>query len=184
MIGENQHLSETSKKHKEKAPKRLNFAVITVSTSRYKESQAGKPVTDESGELIQETLKNNGHTVVIQQLVTDNKATIQATIRKMLNSTKVDAVISTGGTGITSGDVTIEAVRPVLEKELPGFGELFRQLTYQEIGSAAVMSRAIAGVAKGKAVFCLPGSPHAVKLCLERLILPEAAHIVLHARGT
>ena len=177
-------MSETSKKHKDKAPKNLNFAVITISTSRYKDSQTGKPVTDESGDLILKTLKNNGHTVAIQQLITDNKATIQATIRKMLNSPKIDAIISTGGTGITPADLTIEAVRPVFEKELPGFGELFRQLSYQEIGSAAVMSRAIAGVAKGKAIFCLPGSPHAVKLCLERLILPEAAHIVLHARGT
>jgi molybdenum cofactor biosynthesis protein B len=177
-------LSETSKKHKEKAQKNLSFAVITISTSRYNDSQAGKPVTDESGDLILETLRNNGHTVAIQQLITDNKATIRATLRKMLNSPKVDAVISTGGTGITPADLTIEAVRPVLEKELPGFGELFRHLTFQEIDSAAVMSRAIAGVAKGKAVFCLPGSPHAVKLCLERLILPEAAHIVLHARGT
>ena len=177
-------MSETSKKHKDKAPKNLNFAVITISTSRYKDSQAGKPVTDESGDLILKTLKSNGHTVAFQQLTTDNKATIQATIRKMLNSPKVNAIISTGGTGITPADVTIEAIRPILEKELPGFGELFRQLTYQEIGSAAVMSRAVAGVAKGKAIFCLPGSPHAVKLCLERLILPEAAHIVLHARGT
>ncbi len=177
-------MSETSKKHKEKAPRSLNFAIVTISTSRYEESQAGKPVTDESGDLILKTLKNNGHTVAMQRLITDNKAIIQETIRKMLNSPKVDVIISTGGTGITPADITIEAVRPVLEKELPGFGELFRHLTYQEIGSAAVMSRAIAGVSKGKAIFCLPGSPHAVKLCLERLILPEAAHIILHARGT
>jgi molybdenum cofactor biosynthesis protein B len=109
---------------------------------------------------------------------------IQETMLEMLHSYEVDAIISTGGTGITPADVTIEAVRPIIEKELPGFGELFRHLTYQEIGSAAVMSRAMAGVALGKAVFCLPGSPHAVKLCLERFILPETAHIVLHARGT
>ena len=177
-------MSETSKKHKEKAPRSLSFAIVTISTSRYEESQVGKPVTDESGGMIFKTLKNNGHTVAMQRLISDNKAMIKETIRKMLNSPKVDAIISTGGTGITPADVTIEAVRPVLEKELPGFGELFRHLTYQEIGSAAVMSRAIAGVTKGKAIFCLPGSPHAAKLCLERLILPEAAHIVLHARGT
>jgi len=108
---------------------------------------------------------------------------IQKTIRGMLDSSEIDAIITSGGTGITPSDVTIEAVAPLLEKELPGFGELFRHLTYQDIGSAALMSRAIGGVAKGKAVFCLPGSPHAVKLCLERLILPETAHIVLHARG-
>jgi molybdenum cofactor biosynthesis protein B len=176
-------LSETSRKHKEKAPKNLSFAAITISTSRYKDSQAGKPVRDESGDLILKILKNNGHTIAVQRLITDNKAMIQETIREMLNSPKVDAIISTGGTGITPADITIEAIEPILEKKLPGFGELFRHLTYQEIGSAAVMSRAIAGVANGKAVFCLPGSPHAVKLCLETLILPETAHIVLHARG-
>ena len=177
-------MSETSKKHKEKAPKNLSFALITISTSRYKDSQAGKPVTDESRDLILKILKNNEHTIAVQRLITDDKAMIHETIREMLNSPKVDAIISMGGTGIAPADVTIEAVDPILEKELPGFGELFRHLTYQEIGSAAVMSRAIAGVANGKVVFCLPGSPHAVKLCLERFILPEAAHIVLHARGT
>jgi molybdenum cofactor biosynthesis protein B len=176
-------LSETSKKHKETAPKQLSFAVNTISTSRYKTSQAGKPVTDESRDLILKLLRNNGHTVAVQRLITDDKAMIQETMHEMLSSSKVDAIISTGGTGITPADVTIEAIKPILEKELPGFGELFRHLTFQEIGSAAVMSRAMAGVAKGKAVFCLPGSPHAVKLCLERLILSETAHIVLHARG-
>jgi molybdenum cofactor biosynthesis protein B len=176
-------LSETSKKHKEKAPKQLSFAVVTISTSRYKASQAGKPVTDESRDLILKLLKNNGHTIAAQRLITDDKAMIQETMHEMLSSSKVDAIVSTGGTGITPADVTIEAIKSILEKELPGFGELFRHLTFQEIGSAAVMSRAMAGVAKGKAVFCLPGSPHAVKLCLERLILPETAHIVLHARG-
>ena len=177
-------MSETSKKHKEKAPKQLSFAVITISTSRYRDSQAGKFVTDESRDLILKLLKDNEHTVVVQRLITDDKTMIQKTIREILESPKVDALISTGGTGITPADVTTEAVKPLLEKELPGFGELFRHLTYQELGSAAVMSRAVAGVAKGKAVFCLPGSPHAVRLCLERLILPETAHIVLHARGT
>ncbi len=158
--------------------------MVTISTSRYRTSQAGKPVTDESRDLILKLLKDHGHTVAAQRLITDDKAMIQETMSEMLSSSKVDAIISTGGTGITPADVTIEAVKSILQKELPGFGELFRHLTFQEIGSAAVMSRAMAGVAKGKAVFCLPGSPHAVKLCLERLILPETAHIVLHARGT
>lgn len=177
-------MTETSKKHKEKAPRSLSFAVVTISTSRHRDSQAGKPITDESGNMIIRMLRNNGHTIALQCLIPDDKDTIQKTIREMLNTPKVDAIITCGGTGITPADVTIEAVKPILEKELPGFGELFRHLTYQEIGSAAVMSRALGGVAKGKAVFFLPGSPHAVKLCLERLILPETAHIVLHARGT
>ncbi len=177
-------MTETSKQHKEKAPRSLSFAVVTISTSRYRDLQAGKLVADESGDLIVKTLKDHGHNIAIQRLVTDNKSVIQETIREMLDSPEVDVIITCGGTGITPADVTIEAVEPLLEKKLPGFGELFRHLTYQEIGSAAVMSRALGGVAKGKAVFCLPGSPHAVKLCLERLILPETAHIVLHARGT
>jgi molybdenum cofactor biosynthesis protein B len=177
-------LTETSKKHKEKAQKQLSFAVITISTSRYRDSQAGKPVTDESRDLILKLLKSDGHAIAVQRLITDDKAMIQETMLEMLHSSEVDAIISTGGTGITPADVTIEAVGLIIEKELPGFGELFRHLTYQEIGSAALMSRAMAGVALGKAIFCLPGSPHAVKLCLERLILPETAHIVLHAHGT
>ncbi len=177
-------MAETSKKHKEKAPKRLNFAVITISTSRYRDSKAGKQITDESADLIIKTLQNHGHTVAMQQLITDDKDMIQKTIRQALDSPKIDAIITCGGTGITPADVTIEAAEPLLEKQLPGFGEVFRHLTYQEIGSAAVMSRAVGGVAKGKAIFSLPGSPHAVRLCLERLILPETAHIVLHARGT
>jgi molybdenum cofactor biosynthesis protein B len=157
---------------------------MTISTSRYRASQAGKPVTDESRDLILKLLKNNGYEVAVQRLINDDKVAIREIVGELLKSPKVDVIVSTGGTGINPADVTIEAVKPMLEKELPGFGELFRHLTFQEIGSAAVMSRAVAGVANGKAVFCLPGSPHAVRLCLERLILPETAHIVLHARGT
>jgi molybdenum cofactor biosynthesis protein B len=94
----------------------------------------------------------------------------------------VDVAVFCGGTGITATDITIETVSPFMEKTLPGFGELFRLLSYERIGSAAILSRAFAGVAKGKAFFCIPGSMDAVKLCLEKLILPEAAHIVKHAR--
>ncbi len=176
-------MTETSKKHKEKAPKSLSFTVVTVSTSRYQDSKKGKRIVDESGDLIVRTLQSHGHAVVSRQLIPDDKVLIENTIRKMLKSQKVDAIITCGGTGITTSDVTIEAVDPILEKELPGFGELFRFLTYEEIGSAAVMTRTIGGVAKGKSVFCLPGSPHAVMLCLEKLILPEVKHIVFHAKG-
>jgi molybdenum cofactor biosynthesis protein B len=177
-------MTETSKNHKEKAPKSLSFAVITISTSRHQYSEAGRQVIDESGDLMVEKLKNGGHTIVVQRLIPDDKVWIQNTVHEMLKYPSIDAVITVGGTGITPSDVTIEAVQPLIEKELRGFGELFRYLTYQEIGSAAVMSRAIGGVAGGKAVFCLPGSPHAVELCLEKLILPEVGHIILHARGT
>jgi len=176
-------MSKTSKMHKEEAPKRLGFAVVTISTSRHRDSKAGKHIVDESGDLIVEKLKNHAHTVVSRQLIPDDKIMIEQTIQEMLKSPKINAIITCGGTGINPADVTIETVEPILEKELQGFGEIFRWLSYEEIGSPAVMTRAIAGVTQGKAIFCLPGSPQAVKSCLEKLILPEAGHIILHARG-
>jgi len=176
-------MSETSLRHKEEAPKKLSFAVIVVSTSRFREFEAGKKVNDESGDLIVELLKANGHDVLMRELIPDDRRLIEASVKKALQSSKVEAIITCGGTGINPSDVTIETVEPLLDKQLLGFGEIFRWLSYNEIGSAAVMTRAIAGVVKGKAVFCLPGSPQAVRLCLERLILPEAGHIVLHTRG-
>jgi len=176
-------MSQTSRAHKEKAPKQLSFALIVCSTSRYQEHKAGKQVADESGDLIVEMLQNHGHTVASRKLIPDDNLMIADTVREMLQSPSVDVVITCGGTGITPSDVTIATVEPLLEKLLPGFGEIFRRLSYEEIGSAAVMTRAVAGVTQGKAIFCLPGSPQAVKLCLEKLILPEAGHIILHARG-
>jgi len=176
-------MSKTSKMHKDEAPKSLGFGVITVSTSRHRDFQTGKHVVDESGDLIVEKLKNHGHTIVSRQLIPDDKIIIEQTIQEMLKSPKINAIITCGGTGINPSDITIETVEPLLEKKLQGLGEIFRWLSYEEIGSPAVMTRAIAGVAKGKAIFCLPGSPQAVKLCLEKLILPEAGHIILHARG-
>jgi len=177
-------MSETSKVHKEKSPKNLGFAIVTISTSRYQESKASMQVSDESGDLIAKMLQEHGHTVVSRELISDDKTMIRETVRKALKSPKITIIVTSGGTGITPSDVTMEAVEPLLEKVLPGFGEIFRWLSYESIGSAAVMTRAIAGVTRGKAVFCLPGSPQAVKLCLEKLILPEAGHIILHARGT
>jgi len=176
-------MTETSKKHKEKAPKSLSFTIVTVSTSRYQDSKKGKRIVDESGDLIVRTLQSHGHAVVSRQLIPDDKVLIEKAVREVLKSPKVDAIITCGGTGINPSDVTIETVEPLLEKKLQGFGEIFRWLSYQSIGSVAVMTRAIAGVSKSKAVFCLPGSPQAVKLCLEKLILAEAGHIILHARG-
>jgi molybdenum cofactor biosynthesis protein B len=103
-------------------------------------------------------------------------------MRCAIDRTDIDVLVFCGGTGITHSDVTIETVSSFLEKSLPGFGEIFRRLSFDEIGSAAVLSRAVAGLAKGKAIFCIPGSPNAVQLCLSKLILPEAGHIVKHAR--
>jgi molybdenum cofactor biosynthesis protein B len=141
-----------------------------------------KHVDDPSGDLIVKLLEKDGHKIVYKVLIPDDKGLIEQKMSEVLGLSEVDAIITCGGTGIAPSDVTIEIVRPMLTKTLPGFGELFRRLSFEEIGSAALLSRAIAGVADGKAVFCLPGSPQAVKLCVEKLILLEAGHIVKHAR--
>ncbi len=175
-------MSETAERHKAEAPKRLGFAVFVCSSSRFREWQRKGKMNDPSGDLIVQLLEEAGHRVVLRGVIPDDGAVIHQSVLKALGTDDVNAVITCGGTGVGAKDVAVEAVRPLLEKELPGFGELFRRLSYDEIGSAAVVSRALAGVAKGKAVFCLPGSPQAVRLCVERLILPEAPHIVKHAR--
>ena len=175
-------MSETSQAHKKKASKKLRFAVIICSTSRYSDSKAAKNVSDESGDLIAKLVENDGHSVMSRDLIPDDSKLIEESINRALKSKEIDAIITIGGTGITPSDVTIETIAPLLEKQLPGFGELFRSLSYDEIGSAAIMSRAIAGVVQRKVVFCIPGSPSAVKICIEKLILPEVGHIILHAR--
>jgi molybdenum cofactor biosynthesis protein B len=175
-------MSKTSKKHKAAAPKQLKFAVFVCSTSRYQQLQKGEKITDVSGEAIESLLKEAGHAVLSRKVISDDKHMIEETVKRVFGSAELDAAIFCGGTGITPKDVTIEAVSPFLEKALPGFGEIFRRLSYDKVGSAAVMSRAVAGVAKGKALFCIPGSPDAVRVSVEMLILPEAPHIVRHAR--
>ncbi|MEM3697336.1 MAG: molybdenum cofactor biosynthesis protein B [Candidatus Bathyarchaeia archaeon] len=175
-------MSKSAKKHKAEAPRKLKFAIFTCSTSRYQQLKRGEKVTDISGDLIEAFLKKAGHRVILRRLIPDDKALIEEGIKQALADADLDAVIFCGGTGIAPSDITIEALSPFLEKVLPGFGEIFRRLSYDEIGSAAVLSRALAGVAKGKVFFCIPGSPDAVRLCFEKLILPEASHIVKHAR--
>jgi len=175
-------LSESTEKHKATAPKRLNFAIFLCSTSRYMAAKKGQIIDDVSGDTIEILLKNAGHCVLSRKIIADDREMITQAVREVLSGKRLDAAIFCGGTGITSEDVTIETVEPFLEKLLPGFGEIFRSLSYNKIGSAALMSRASAGVAKGKAFFCIPGSSDAVRVCLEMLILPEAPHIVRHAR--
>jgi len=175
-------MSETSKIHKEHAPKRLNFAVFICSTSRYQNLQKGEEVTDVSGDTIAEMLKKAGHAVLFKRIIADDRDMIEHAVRSVLDNGGLDAAIFSGGTGITHTDLTIETVSPFFEKTLPGFGEIFRRLSYDKVGSAAVMSRAVAGAAGGKALFCIPGSPDAVRVSMEMLILPEAPHIVRHAR--
>lgn len=174
-------MSETSKKHKSQAPSKLRFAVFTCSTSRYNQSKMGEKVEDVSGDLIETSLTQAGNMVAMRGLIPDDSDLITESLKQALSSPTVDAMIFVGGTGIAASDVTIETISPLLEKVLPGFGEIFRRLSFDEIGSAAMMSRAMAGVAKGKAIFCLPGSPNAARLCMKELILPETPHVVKHA---
>lgn len=175
-------MSESARKHKAEAPAKLKFSIFTCSTSRFLQSKKGEEFKDVSGDLIEKLLRNAGHKVTLRKLIPDDKVLIRQSVKRALASPDLDAAVFCGGTGIAPSDVTIETVSPLLEKTLPGFGEIFRRLSFDEIGSAAVLSRATAGVAKGKAVFCIPGSPDAVRLCVEKLILPETPHIVKHAR--
>ncbi len=176
-------MSETSKAHKAKAPKTLNYGIFICSTSRYTQIQQGDTaVSDVGGDALVELLKNAGQTVLFKKIISDDETLIQDAVMYALGLTDLDVAVFSGGTGITPTDVTIETVSPFFEKTLPGFGEFFRRISFDRVGSAAVLSRAVAGVAKGKALFCIPGSPDAVRVALEMLILPEAPHIVKHAR--
>ncbi len=175
-------MSESTKTHKAHAPRKVNFAVFICSTSRYVAMQKGELTTDLSGDLIESLLKRAGHVVLFKRTVSDDKAMIEHAVKSVLDNEGVEAAIFCGGTGVTHTDVTIETVSPFFEKTLPGFGEFFRRLSYDQNGSSAVMSRAAAGVAKGKALFCIPGSPDAAQVAVALLISPEAGHIVKHAR--
>jgi molybdenum cofactor biosynthesis protein B len=175
-------MSESAKKHKAVAPKRLRFGIFICSTSRYEQMKRKGRTEDVSGDLIESYLRKIDHAVLFRKIIPDDSALIRKGMNDALGNAEADCVILCGGTGITPSDVTIEAASPFLEKILPGFGEIFRRVSYDDIGSAALLSRAVAGVARGKAFFCIPGSPDAVKVCMEKLILPEAGHIVKHAR--
>lgn len=155
--------------HKEHAPASVKCGVITISDSR-------TPETDDSGKAIRDQLLRAGHSVLYYVVVKDEAKAILDAVEQA--SWTCDAVIANGGTGPARRDVTILTLLPAFEKTLPGFGELFRSLSYQEIGSAAMLSGALAGVYHGRLVFCLPGSPDACRLAMEKLILPELGHAV------
>ena len=161
----------THQEHKSHAPSSIGCVVITCSDTR-------TPETDTSGYRIMHMLKDAGHTVVAYHLVKDDPSKIKAKIKTALANDAVQAIIINGGTGISKRDSTFEAVDGMLEKRLVGFGEIFRYLTYQDIGSPAIMSRATAGIIKGRILFSTPGSENAVRLAMEKLILPELGHLV------
>jgi len=155
----------------------LSCAVITASDTRI-------PETDRSGQIIQQLLVDAGHRVSAYEIIRDEPIQIQDCLTRLCADKELDALIFNGGTGIAPRDTTYDAIAGLLEKTLPGFGELFRFLSYQEIGSRAIATRAVAGVYQQKLIFCLPGSSNAVKLGLTQLILPELVHLVKQLKYT
>ena len=167
--------------HRKLAERKLAFALFTVSSSRYEAKTRGESVDDISMKVAVEVIERRGHGVVHGEIIDDDIEMIREKLLGMLRREDVDVVIFIGGTGLARSDVTIEAVRPFFEKEAEGFGELFRMLSYQRVGTAAALTRATAGVASGKAILCLPGSPDAIRLALEEFI-DELPHMVYLAR--
>lgn len=157
--------------HKAQAPASIGCYVLTISDTR-------TPETDSSGRAIRELVTSSGHTVSGFDIVRDEPLDVVARVRDRLADPGTQAIITTGGTGITSRDSTYEAIEGLLEKRLAGFGELFRMLSFQEIGAAAMLTRATAGTASRRAIFVLPGSENAVRLGMTRLILPELGHVI------
>jgi len=166
----------STKEHKAEAPASVNCMVITVSDTRSKE-------TDKSGQLMQQLLLESGHSTTLYEIVQDEPEKIKNAIENGLQHDKVDVILLNGGTGIAKRDTTYETVAALLEKEMPGFGEIFRYLSFvEDIGSAAILSRAVAGTVQGKAIFSTPGSSGAVKLAMTRIIIPELGHVVRELR--
>ncbi len=162
--------------HKKEAPKIVRCKIITVSDTRDME-------TDKSGQLMKELIEAAGHEIAGREVVKDEAEQIRVAVLDACRHPEIDCVLTNGGTGIARRDVTIEALSELYEKEIPGFGELFRMLSYQEdIGSAAILSRASAGIIDDTPVFSTPGSSGAVRLAMNKLIIPELGHIVREIR--
>ena len=168
-------MSESVHRHRESAPEHVRVAVLTISDTRTRE-------TDTGGDTAEQILSAAGQEIVARQIVRDEVNGIRASLVDLLANSEVDAVITTGGTGISGRDATYEVVDRMIEKKLDGFGEIFRMLSYEEIGAAAIMSRAVAGGVGTKFVASLPGSRNAVRLAVEKLLVPELAHIVFELR--
>ena len=165
---------------KQPPPKKLQFAILTISTSRYRDRQTNPG--DTSGDVIERLIKHARHVVSVRNIVPDDKNKIKNAVMDAVSRADVDCVITTGGTGLTETDVTIETVKPILKKELQGFGEIFRAISYDQIGRAAILSSATAGIRDGKAIFCLPGSPNAVETAMKKLVLEIAPSVIALSR--
>ena len=168
-------MSVSTTEHRCQSPKSIRSAVVTVSDTRTLE-------TDRGGQLIVEMLTAVGHEVTSREIVPDDPDKIGPLLTRLADPAMTDAVLITGGTGIAARDQTFETVAGLLTKTMPGYGELFRMLSYDDIGAAAMLSRAIGGVRDQVIILTMPGSVAAVKLAMEKLIVPEIGHLVLEAR--
>lgn len=173
-------MSRPHEEHRKVSERVLKFALCTVSTSRYSAKISGRCFSDETMDVALRMVREKSHEVVYTDVIDDDLHMIRKTLLNLLDK-DVDVIVFMGGTGLTRRDITVEAVRPLLEKEAEGFGEIFRMVSYREIGAAAALTRALAGVVGGKAVLCLPGSPAAVELAF-RIFLDEIPHLVYLAR--
>ncbi len=162
--------------HKNKAHRTVRCAIITLSDTR-------DETTDKSGKRIKDLLAEQNQPVTSYQILKDEPDQITAAVRDLLAQPDVDVIITNGGTGIAPRDTTFEAIQGLLEKEIPGFGEMFRMLSYEDIGPAAMLTRATAGVAQGKVIISLPGSTGAVELGMTKLVLPELGHMLFLLQG-
>lgn len=165
-----------TKEHRNESKKQLSVAVVSVSSTRTIE-------TDESGAWIEKHAKKEGFNLVARLLIKDSEEEVRKAIRDIIRDHNADGIIITGGTGIDSSDVTVEAVKPMFRKELAAFGPIFAQLSFEEIDSAAILSRSTAGIVFNTVIFAIPGSLAACKLACNSLIFPELGHVSKHARG-
>ncbi len=165
--------------HRKEAPKNLRVAVITVSDSRAAAMREGRD-EDISGRIVERELRKAGHSST-RVIIPDDENQIEEKLRESISDPKVDVVITTGGTGITSRDKTVDVALSLFEKDIPGFGETLRRMGYERVGGPGILTRATAGLINRKPVFCLPGAPNAVEVAME-LILPDLGHLVKHAR--
>ena len=163
----------STEEHKRKAPRQITLGIVTISTTRTLD-------TDKSGLWIKKSAEKEGHQVVFHQVIADDSEKIIQTVLNVIRHENPQALLLTGGTGISPKDVTIEAILPLLDKELSAFGPIFSQLSFEEIDSAAIMSRATAGIIDQTVVFCMPGSLGACKLACKALIFPELGHLIKH----
>jgi molybdopterin adenylyltransferase len=168
-------MSQSTAQHRSQSPKSVRCAVITVSDTRTLE-------TDRGGQLVVEMLTEAGHGITAREIVPDDPLQLRPLVDRLANPATADAILITGGTGIAARDQTFETISGLLTKPMPGYGELFRMLSYEDIGPAAMLSRAVGGVANNVIVLTMPGSVAAVKLAMEKLILPEIGHLVYEAR--